>query len=207
MKLEYTGSAAQMMASMSPSEMTFKMKGDKVSIIMKGGMAAMLGKMVTNGETSFMVNDAQKTVFKDDMNDDMDYDTDTDDGEEDFDTEIIDLKISEQIAGYKCNKYEIKYKDDASQEISKYYVWVAKDFKGSFFSSGDKGATQNKLFNETLGFPFKQEITMKTPMGEITTITTVTEAKKESVSNSEFEIPAGYKVKSMSEFMGGMGGF
>lgn len=207
MKLEYKGDAAQMMASMSPSEMVFKMKGNNVSVTMKGGMASMLGKMVTNGDISFMVLESQKTVYKDDMTDDLEDDANETNTDQDIEPEIIDLKTSEQIAGYKCDKYEVKFKDKESQEISKYYIWVAKSFKGSFYSPGDKGSSQGKLFNETLGFPFKQEITMTTPMGDITTITVVTEAKKHSVSNSEFEIPAGYKVKSMDEFMGGMGGF
>jgi len=200
MKFQYEGDAASMMQSMSPSEMVFKMKGENSSIKMTGGMSSMLGKMITKDNKLYMVMDMTKTVYVSDQG----ADENEVEGEVDElnDAEVIDLKITETIAGYKCNKYEVVYSGEEEQQITKYYIWVAKDFKAKY-SGQDKAS--NDLFNTKLGgFPFKQEMLMTTPMGDIKTITTVTEITKGNVPDSEFALPEGYALKPIAEMMNGM---
>ena len=196
MKLKYEGAMASMLSKMSSGDMIIKLKDEKSSMRLAGGIGSMLGNVVSNGSEFFMVMDKSKTVYVEDKKTDDNSEESTDN--EDVVADYIDLKVTEQIAGYKCHKYEIKYKEEQEQEISKYYVWICKDFKAKFYSE-DEG--KNNIFNNQLGgFPFKQEITMNSEMGTITTVTVVTEAKKEKINDSVFEIPKDYKVKSMDEF-------
>lgn len=209
MYLNYEGDAAEMLQSMSPNKMTMTIKGENTAIKMEGGMSAMLGKMITKGDKFYMVMDAQKTVFESDVSEDNGDEENPEETSAEDAAEVIDLNETETIAGYKCKKYEVKYNDEeAGNEITKYYVWIAKDFKAKYVSGGaGNNQKQNELFNEILGgFPFKQEITMNTQMGEIKTITEVTKVDEKAISDSEFNFPEGYQVKPMADFMKGMGG-
>ena len=191
MDLKYEGGMAEMISKMSAGKMIIKLKDNKSSMRMEGGMGSMLGNVISNGSESYMVIDKSKTVYVEE--EDM-----TNDPEEDVVADYIDLKVTEQIAGYKCHKYELKFDEKQEQDISEYYVWICKDFKANFHSQDED---KDNIFNKTLGgFPFKQEITMNSEMGKIKTITVVTEVKKEKIDDSIFEKPKGYQIKSMDEY-------
>jgi hypothetical protein len=197
MKLTYKGAAAQMMQAMSPSEMLFKVNYDKMSLKLVGGMSSMMGKIISDGKNNFMLMDSQKIAFQ---MDDTQEETEVVDNENDV--KIIDLNITEKIAGYDCKKYKVELpQTEDENQVKVFYVWMSENFGAKFYNpDSQKGNPTAKAFEKLKGFPFKQEILMNSEMGELTTITEVTELKKEKIDDSEFKVPTGYTIKSITEF-------
>lgn len=206
MKMAYEGQAAEMMKAMSPSLMIIKQSGEKSSMLMEGGMSSMLGKIISNGKKSYMVFDAKKMAYE--LEDEAIETTGDEEETDDLGVELVDLNITEKIAGYDCKKYEVIYKSNGevedAQQISKHYMWVAQNLNVRFLTyDNDDAASKrnNKIYNELInGFPFKQEVVMNTQMGEIKMITEVTELIKGKIDASEFTVPENYTIKSIKEF-------
>jgi hypothetical protein len=106
------------------------------------------------------------------------------------DSRVSVKKTSETttINGYKCTKYLLNIEGSA---MTTQWLWVTKDIKDIDPSMFKGKGNENLFFNDVDGIPVKIEI--NTPQGKVTS--EMTELKRVTLPDSDFQIPAGYKKK------------
>ena len=102
---------------------------------------------------------------------------------------ITETKETKVIAGYTCTKYTTE--DEEGNVFSGYFT---KEIAGGFDN------WDNPYFRGVKGTALEFEI----PSKEFTIKFTTTEVKKEAIAESEFTVPAGFKVVTEAEFMAEM---
>ena len=105
------------------------------------------------------------------------------------DATIKYLDETKEIAGYKCKKAEITFKDKAgeSHTTAVYYTEEISNQMGS-----DNRSSQ---FKDLKGMPLEYEIYNERGSMKMT----ATSVSKEKVPDSKFEIPSGYKEPTLEE--------
>ena len=100
------------------------------------------------------------------------------------------------ILGYRCELIYLNLNDEPMLEM-----WITDKFSmgNDFLQVYEKmGFMKGKLSKEAKkinGIPLANKMTMDMGMGKMESETAVTKVVKTSVSNSEFEVPKGYKKK------------
>lgn len=187
-KVSVTGSGVtDEVKAMMPKTMVLMVKGDKSRSEMVMGMGKTI--VITNAE------DKTSTVLLDMMGQKMAIQSTMEDIQKELDesAEYTVEKTSEtkKLLDYTCKKAIIKSDDDMA--ITVYYT----DELGS-------GATyfDDPQFKDIDGLMLEFEI----PQESITMKFTAISVEKKNLSDSDFEIPEGYEIKS-KEDMKGMFGF
>jgi len=99
------------------------------------------------------------------------------------------LDETKVIAGYKCKKAEISFKDE-SGKLQSTIVYFTEEISNSMSSN------QNKHFRAIKGMPLEYEV--KADRG-MTLKMTATNVSKEKISDDVFKISSDYKEKTMDE--------
>src|SRR4030095_12964544 len=101
-----------------------------------------------------------------------------------------------RILNYNCTKYIADVKSEKGTNMQQIF-WATKDLPGIDFKNMSKqrmgNSSQRMWYAEIDGVPLKVE--MKTPQGNM--IMEATEIKKQSLSSSDFAIPAGFQETKM----------
>lgn len=192
--------------AMMPTHYRMLFRNGDSKFIQEGGvMAAMMGDIITKGETgkTYFVNHTTKTVNE--------Y-TPKESNEK---TEIKPIVTKEnetvKILGYQCQKYKVVMKNDKGEEISTTYLWAAKDLKFSTKEGGNKRYGAGKFQYEGVeGFPLKIQVATKAQGSNMTMTMTAVNLSTTAPDAKEFEIPAEYKkeeglpgILKMAEMMEG----
>lgn len=182
MKSAARGGAPEGMDAMMPKGMTIKIKGENMVSIMEGGMEVLQvkDKPVTR------VNRAEKT-----------YTPMPEPKGESMSNKVKVTKTSEtaKILGYSCVKYVAEIKEQGA--TMKQSIWATTEIKDMNMKSlarqriGQGG--QSMFYDQIEGVPLRVE--SATPQGNMTM--EATEIKREKLADSDFMIPADFKVAKM----------
>jgi GLPGLI family protein len=110
------------------------------------------------------------------------------------DAKVTKTAESKTIAGYKCTKTIVEFKDK-SGKISKIDIWSTKDLP---FSAKGQDGPLSKVEGAALEFTLSQ--------GPITMTLIAREVLQEKVSDDKFTVPSDYKEMSMDELKKMTGG-
>lgn len=106
------------------------------------------------------------------------------------DVTVKNLDETKTIAGYKCKKAEITFKDKTGKSVSS-NIYYCEEITNSM--GHDKRSYQ---FKDIKGMPLEYEINADNGMKMKMTAQSVS---KESVPDSKFDIPSGYKETTVEE--------
>lgn len=103
---------------------------------------------------------------------------------------VKEMSDTKTIAGYKCKKAEITFKDEAgNQQVTN--VWFTEEISNHMGSN-----SRSSQFKGIKGMPLEYEMNAERGMKMKMTAKTVS---KESVSDSKFDIPSDYKETTMED--------
>lgn len=178
------------MATMAPSKMVIKFKKNKSSVQMSAGMGLFNTSFVSNPETHTMLQLVKLLNKK--------YWLVQDENEIKKEIEKYNIAIkptteTKTIAGYKCKKFIVHYKDDSSPDFDIYYTNELNiqnpNFANPFCSiDGVLMEYQMKKFGLEMKFTAKK-------------------VEKESIDDNVFQVPDDYKKitqKEMNELFGSL---
>jgi hypothetical protein len=170
--------------SMMPKGYKAKFKNKNMLTTMEGGMMANMEFLYLSSEDkSYVINRSSKT-YSPIVN------TTSKDVKE---PEVKITKTGEtaRILNYPCTKYVADVKSEKGTTMQQIF-WATKDIPGIDFKNLAKqrmGSSSQKMwYAEIDGVPLKVE--MKIPQGSM--VMEATEIKKQSLSASDFAIPAGF---------------
>lgn len=187
-KVSVTGSSVtDDVKAMMPKTMTLTIKGNKSRSEMVMGMGTTISISDGDAQTSIALLDmfGQKIAIKttkDEIEQEMDK-------APDYKVETTDE--TKDILGYTCKKAIIKSQE--GMEITVYYTDELGDGSTYF---------DDAQFREIKGVMLQFEI----PEEGMNMKFTATNIEKKNISDSEFEIPEGYQVKTKDEVKGMFGG-
>lgn len=176
--------------------------GDLSSMIPKGmAVKAKDGHMLTKMEGGMMQNEILSRKDKDETYI-IDRDSKTyrvtkngDYAADSLTAEVVKTSETAKILGYACTKYQVAL--TMGGQPMKQDIWATSELKGFDISAmarqqKEAGNQQSEIFRKINGVPLK--MVMNTPQGIMTM--EAKEVKRQSLSASEFEIPAGFKRMS-----------
>ena len=190
--LSYEGDIEPARMAMLPKEYTIKIFGNKVKNEVNQGQMVMT--IIKDGDKKEMIilmdisSLGKKIMIKA--------------KEEDMKKKLEKLPHStikyqdetKEIAGYKCKKAQITFKDDDG-----------KDITSDFYYSEELG-----IGADNIDGPFKDVkgtiMQFEEKQDNITTRSIVSKVKKQKVSEKDFLIPAGYEEMTMDQFKDVFGG-
>ena len=190
------GEGAEQMAGMMPEAMEMTFGDGNSAVEIKGGMAAMMmGKIVMLGKKgkAYMIKDSEETIYEMPSREDQEAE-----GEE-MEPEIVKLEDTKEIAGYTCQKYEIKMGEVSS------FVWAADGLNPEKPKKGSGGGGMMGISTKGLpGLPLRTE----TKQGPVTMIMEAKEVKQWNPGKDYWKLPKNYDREefNMGMFGGGGGG-
>lgn len=175
------------MNDMMPKGMIIKVKGMNIATVMEGGMADGMEILHMKDQPPVRINRKDMTYSK--MPSGPPQGTQT--------PEITVNKTTEtmKILGYNCTKYIVNVKVEGKDVMQT--MWTTTEIKDidlkALARQGGRG--QGPMFSDKVeGVPLRME--MASPQGNM--VMEVAEIKKQTLSDAEFSIPAGFKeVKGM----------
>jgi hypothetical protein len=197
-KLNAEGEDAGMMAAFMPEKMITRYGDNQMATEMVGGMVAnMMGRIIVSNGQSYVVKDAEKTIFE--MSEE-----DMEEGQEAFANQDQAKKVDGEtmdILGYTCHKYVLTMANDDGGKTEQ-VIWATDAFKAPQLSVPNQGnVSATGFFGSTNieGLPMRIEIA--TPGVDGGLIMEVIKLDEAPVDATHFERPDGYTVKPMSEMM------
>ena len=197
-KLDAGGKDAGMMAAFMPEKMITRYGDNQMATEMVGGMVAnMMGRIIVNNGKSYVVKDAEKTIFE--MSEE-----DMEEGKEQFENQAPARKAegeTMEILGYTCHKNVLTIANEEGSKTEQ-VVWATDAFKAPQLSVPNQGsASATGIFGMggIEGLPMRIEIA--TPGMEGGLIMEVISLDNTPVEASHFAKPDGYTVKPISEMM------
>ncbi len=173
------------MGSLMPSGFVVKIKGNNSLAHMEGGMLGGVDLLnLTDKKQSYSIDRSNKTY------------TVLPQGKEEPSKTNPDVKVTKtnetiRILNYLCTKTIVEITQNG--KVMKNFYWTTTEIKGVDFSNLSKqhvGRGNQAMFYENIeGVPLKVEMNM----AEGSMTMEVTEVKKESLSDSLFELPADFK--------------
>lgn len=190
-----SGPMADQVKGMIQEKQIVKIKGNNMRQSMKGGiMAQMMGDILILGDKkeAYILQANEKKALK------INTDEKKDDAPK---PKVTKLNETADIAGYKCQKYQIEVENAQLGGTLTEYVWATKDIPviKSNFKGGDKLSIEG-----VDGMVLK----MVTDMNGMFTLTMVaSQVQKQDIPDSEFSLPKDYTVEKFDPSMfNGMGG-
>jgi len=173
------------MGSMMPSSFMVKLKGINSLTQMEGGvMGGMEILNLTEKNQSYSIDRSNKTftVLQHQM---------AESSQTKPDVKVTKTNETTRVLNYLCTKTIVEITQNG--KTMKNYYWTTTEIKGLDLTSLSKQqvgrGNQSMFYKDIEGVPLKMEMTM--PEGSM--MMEVTEIKKESLSDSLFEVPADYK--------------
>lgn len=177
-----------MMSSMMPKGLIFKVKGGNTLTLMEGGMMPSEILHLKDQDKTYRLDRANKTYSE------MTHHSSSGDQKGSHSApEVKITKTSEtmKILTYTCTKYIAAVKQ-GDKTINQIY-WTTteiKDFDMNSLRKQNMGRGNQAMFYEGIdGVPLKIEM----PMPEATMVMEVTEIKKESLNAADFIVPPDFK--------------
>ena len=171
-----------------PTGMTAKIKGKKSLTSVVGGMNEVTETLNTGDGKVYIIDRESKSYHEEKaLTKDDDFD--------DSNTTVTKTSETRKILGYTCTKYVIKTKQN-DRDLEQ-YIWATSDIDGLNFSDFAEMREHSKqkmvlAFKKIEGVPLRMEMGAQGVKMVIEAI----EVKRGGVSNSDFEIPAGFKKVS-----------
>lgn len=197
-QLNAEGEEAGMMAAFMPEKMITRYGDNQMATEMVGGMVAnMMGRIIVNNGKSYVVKDAEKTIFE--MSEE-----DMAEGQDQLDNQEPAKKVSGEtmeILGYTCQKYALTMTNDDGGKTEQ-VIWATDAFKAPQLSAPNQGNIPASGFfgsSNIEGLPMRIEIA--TPGVDGGLIMEVIKLDKTPVDATHFQRPDGYTVKPISEMM------
>lgn len=174
-------------SSMMPTGMLVKIKGKKSLTKIEGGMTSQMEMLNTGDGKSYTLNRKDKTYREDAYDNDDDY--------EGPETTVTKTNETKKILGYNCTKYILKT-EDGGQSIEQ-FMWATNEIKDLNLSDlmDQRNEVKGQMipdFKKIDGVPLRIEAGAQ----GVNMIMEATELKRGGVSNSDFEIPSGFKKTS-----------
>lgn len=196
--IKYSGDGIDQFAAMLPTSYSLKLSEKFTKLSMEGGMAAtfmgdIIGDLKNN--ITYMLMPMQKTAYK--------MTAEKSKPEKTPDAKITNTGLNETVGGYKSTKYKIETK--AGDETIVTYIWASKDVKATLPQS-NASQMPFKSYKEIDGFPVRIVQDMSQMGMSFTTTITLSEVKKEKFADSEFKVPADYKIEAGNPDFGKMMG-
>lgn len=172
-------------SSLMPTGMLVKIKGKKSLTKIEGGITSDMEMLNIGDGKNYTINRKEKTYQVDEIGDEgYDY--------EDPETTVTKTSETKKILGYTCTKYILK--TEGNGQTIEQYIWATTEIKdlnlGDLMDQGKGQMTVD--FKKIDGVPLRMEMGAQ---GMRMTME-ATEVKRGGVSNSDFEIPAGFKKVS-----------
>lgn len=173
------------MTSMMPTGMTVKTKGGNVLSGIEGGVMAGMETLYQKGKNeSYLLYRESKTYSV------VPHHESTETASNSGVT-VKKTNETQKILGYTCVKTLVTV-SQGTQTVNQVF-WTTNEIKGLDFKSlANQGMGKDKqpmFYKELEGVPLKMEMTMPQ---QGTMVMQVTEIKKETLSNADFQIPAGF---------------
>jgi len=174
--------------SMLPKELNVQVKGDKSRSEMKSIAATVvvLSDKAKGGATMLMDMMGKKYAIAMSAEE-------VKEREEGITYKVKVTNETKEIAGYKCTKALVEQKSAGGKQ--EFVVYFTKEISAPFGS--DK-----PMFAQIDGFPMEYEMENQ----GMRMLCTVKAIKAETVADSVFDVPAGYKSMTMAEFEKAVGG-
>ncbi len=198
LEAEGDGEEAEMMASFMPEKMITRYGDNQMATEMEGGMvASMMGRIIVNNGQSYVVKDAEKTIFE--MSEE-----DMEEGKEQFENQDAAEQVAGEtmeILGYTCQKYVLAMDAGEGGKVEQ-VIWATDAFKAPQLSIPNQGSVPTAGFMGGFsieGLPLRVEI--GTPEIKGALVMEAINLDNTPVEASYFERPEGYTVKPFSEMM------
>ena len=172
------------MNSMFPTGMAIQIKGENSLTKMEGGIMDK-SEILYHGDKnlSTKIDHAVKTYTP------MNTYTDKPETASKTTPKVTKTSETKKILNYTCTKYIVESTDSKSK-VTRQIFWTTKQIDIDMKKLAQHHVRDNQFFYENIdGVPLRTEMIM--PEGNMTM--EVTDVKKESLSSSIFQIPAGYK--------------
>lgn len=176
-----SGGGQPSMNSMMPKGMTIKMKGMNVATLMEGGMVDGTEILHKEGQPMIRVNRKDMTYAK------M---PDRKAGAPEPEVNVTKTSETTKILGYECQKYVVEMKVEG--QAVKQIMWTTTEIKDIDVKAlaRQRNAQGQPMFSDKIsGFPLRVEVGMQ--QGNM--VMEVAEIKRGSVSDADFNVPAGFK--------------
>lgn len=175
------GGTGPSISNMMPKGMIVKMKGMNVATYMEGGMVDGTEILHRTGQPTVRINRKEMT-----------YSNMPEMAKPGQEPEVTVTKLTEtaKIIGYECQKYQVEMKMQG--QTVKQYMWTTTEIKDIDVKAlaRQRNAQGQPMFSDKIdGFPLKIEVA--SPQGNM--VMEVAEIKRESLSDADFTVPAGYK--------------
>jgi hypothetical protein len=168
--------------SMMPSGMVIKIKNQNTLMLFDGGMIKMETLYLKDKDATYKIDRSAKTYsaippYKEDPNNKVDI-------------KVTKTSETTKVLDYSCTKsiVDITSKGHTMQ----YFVWTTtaiKEFDLKALARQRMGQGESSFYDKLDGVPLKTE--MQSPQGKMTM--ECSEIKKQSLSSSDFSLPAGFK--------------
>lgn len=170
------------MAMFAGSEIVIYVKGEKSRSEMNMGMQNTITISDTKAGTSVLLMEIMGNKYK--------IKSDPKKEEKTPEVTVKYLDETKTIAGYKCKKAELTFKDEAGNPQAT-GIWYTEDITNYMGNS-----KKNFQFRGIKGMPLEYEMSAERGMKMKMTAKTI---NKEVVPDSKFEIPADYKESTMED--------
>lgn len=169
-------------SSMIPTGMIVKIKGKKSLTKIEGGMTSGLELLNTGDGKEYSINRNDKTYQQEEVSED-EYDSP--------ETSVTKTSETKKILGYTCTKYIIE--SDEEEYEAEQFLWVTNEISGlnmsDFLVRKENQGQMIPDFKNIDGVPLRMEMGAQ----GMKMVMEATEVKRGGVSNSDFEIPPGFK--------------
>lgn len=177
-------------SSMIPKGMTVKVKDGHMLTKLDGGMMQNEILSRKDKKETYIIDRENKTYS---VSEPKDY------GSDSLDIEVTKTNEEVSILGYPCTKYRVEM--SVSDNVITQEIWSTTELKGFDMSAMARqqqaaGNQHSQAFSKIEGVPLR--VVVNSTQGVVTM--EAAEVKRQSLSASEFEVPAGYK-----ETKGGFG--
>lgn len=170
------------MAMFAGSELTVYVKGSRSRSDVNMGMQNTTTISDSKTNTSVMLMDMMGYKYQ--------IKSDPKKEEKAPDVTVKETSDTKTIAGFKCKRAEMTLKDEAGTPMTS-NVWFTEEISNYMGASA-----RNSQFKAIKGMPLEYEMSAERGMKMKMSATSIS---KESVPDSKFEIPAGYKETTMED--------
>ncbi len=174
-----------------PPEAKGMFAGSELSVYMKGTKSRTdVSIAMQNNSTISDLKTGTSVILMEIMGNKYKIKSDPSKEEKNTDVSVKYLDETKTVAGYKCKKAEITFKDETGNKQTS-TIWYTEDILNHMGAS-----TSNNQYKDIKGMPLEYE--MNADRGTKMKMTAKT-VSKETVPDSKFEIPADYKETTMEE--------
>ena len=195
-KIDLEGDFVSLMESYMPDSYDFSFKDNKTLLLINGGLLeSIMGRILIDQGKSYIINDAERTVYGLSATNNPDEIDSTRQG-----PKITELDESENILGFNCKKYKMLFNEGGNEYTQ--YVWATKDIQVRFdgFSHGEVPGTFSFIGLDA--FPLKIQSKISEAGFAFTMLLTATDINRTKLDQNDFILPVDYDKKDLSDMFG-----